>query len=164
MEQGSERSAVCQKQILLPQQIHKKLWFIYIINSKLFLAWKFNLICINKSLQCLGSSSDNLVYAGLRNDQAGFVPRQSPQGELKNSRFESIITPTRQLFLPPSLCQPGKGASCCSFSQTQHGQGQLCAGGGCTHNLQLGRTTEKCLHQMQVSCTLWKGEKSTGQT
>lgn len=157
MEQGSKRSAVCQKQILLPQQIHKKLWFIYIINSKLFLAWKFNLICINKSLQCLGSSSDNFVYARLRNNQAGVVPRQPPQGELKNSRFESIITPTRQLFIPPSLCQPGKGASCCSFSQTQHGQGQLCAGGGCTHNLHTQPSWEGPLRNAFTRCRFHAG-------
>lgn len=153
MEQESERSAVCQKQILLPQQIHKKLWFIYIINSTLFWAWKFNLIGINESLLCLGSFSDNLVYARLRNAQVGVVPRQPPQGELKNSRFESIITPTWQLFIPPSLCQPGKGASCCSFSQTQHGQGQLVQGEA-AHTTCSWETTEKCLRQMQVSCRL----------
>lgn len=35
-----------------------------------------------------------------------------------------------QFFKPPPLCQSGKGVTCCNFSPTQHGQGQLCAGGG----------------------------------
>lgn len=49
--------------------------------------WKFNVICINESLQYLGSCSENLVYAGLRNDQAGVVWRQHPQGQLEKLTF-----------------------------------------------------------------------------